>query len=729
GCTTPQGLNRFDPATQKFKRYSDDSLYKKILPESYINFIFVDDENNLWLSSDGEGLFKFNPKTNEVRKFLHDSNDTTSLGENSPLTICKKDSDHLYVSMTYGFDILNTKTGKCRHVRVNKYESILGSVWSQECFLFKDHKDNLWIATLQGLKMFDPSTGKVITYQHQKGDPFSLSCDTVYSMCESPDGRMWVTTVGGGLNVFNPATQKFFHYTHSNTDPNSISTNNLSQILYHPSGKIWIQNDFVIDAVNLQPAKCIVFAHDEKNKNSVSDNNIGVIYRDRHDQTFVCSAKGLNLYDPLTKTFQLYQPYTKVNSIFRDSNVEIIYEDHENNYWVEADENKVVRYNWLIHDTKIFHTHEDQPDSLTLGYIWNFYEDKRGLMWMCGPSHACTYDPSTGKFTKHFPDPKHPSDLNGVGDFFSEQNGKMWTISLTGISYYDQQRDTFIHPLYRGHKAAEVLQKNWCIFSLAQDANKVWVGTMGQGLFYINHETGDCINISTRDGLPSDVVWGILKDEKQNLWIGTNNGICRFTPSKELLNLKNENLIQKGTFRNYGVADGIPVNEISNDLPNQTIDWQMLFALYADKGLIMFYPDSLKDNSFIPPVYLTKFSLFNKEVIPSDTNKFLLHTIEATKEITLSYRENVFSFSFAALNFVHPENNHYAYKLEGFDQDWIYTDASKRFANYTNLDAGDYTFMVKGSNNDGVWNETPATIRLIITPPFWKTIWFRAIMI
>jgi two-component sensor histidine kinase len=120
--------------------------------------------------------------------------------------------------------------------------------------------------------------------------------------------------------------------------------------------------------------------------------------------------------------------------------------------------------------------------------------------------------------------------------------------------------------------------------------------------------------------------------------------------------------------------------------------------------------------------------LFNQEVIASDTNKFLQHTVETTKEIVLSYRENVFSFSFAALNMIHPENNHYAYMLENFDKDWNYTNASKRFANYTNIDAGTYIFKVKGSNNDGVWNETPATIRIIITPPFWKTLWFRILV-
>jgi signal transduction histidine kinase len=149
----------------------------------------------------------------------------------------------------------------------------------------------------------------------------------------------------------------------------------------------------------------------------------------------------------------------------------------------------------------------------------------------------------------------------------------------------------------------------------------------------------------------------------------------------------------------------------------------------TDAGIIYFKPEELKDNDYIPPVYITDFKLFNKPVYANDVDSILKSPIELTKEITLSYNQNVISFEFAALNYIHPEKNQYAYKLESFDKDWIYTDASKRFVNYTNLDPGEYTFKVKGSNNDGVWNPMETTIKLIITPPFWQTWWFRALIV
>lgn len=724
--TIPQGLNRYDPVTGKFFRYSDKKQYKKILPTSLIDEINVDAKGNLWLSTHGEGLIKFNPANNTTIRYAHNANDSASIADNYPNGILIYDSEHFYVATTTGFDVLNPLTGNFQHFKLTK-PYVKPDADSPAFPWCKDHKGTVWLATKEGLYQINPRTQQVISFHHDENNPFSLTTDLLHGIAEDPDGKLWITSADG-LNVFDPSTNKVGRYLHDEKNPASLSTSDCYSIVIHISGKMFVQTAAGIDAVNLQPIRFQTFLHDLANPNSVSDNSVGEIFRDKDNNIFVNTSHGLNVFNPKTRTFHLYQPDERVNNIFRTGAIFLFTQDREGNYWIVTDQNKIMMFNPEKHDLRIFHPVPGNPDSLSLTYVWDIFEDSRGIYWFNGPTHSCSFNPATGKITKHLIDPKKPeSDVNGIS-MFNEYNGKIWGNSFFGLLYYDEQLDTFIRPEFHGHKTASLLQENWIFCAVNEDENKFWLGTEGQGVFFIDVATGNCVNISTADGLPDNVIMSITKDIHQNLWIATGKGLCRFTPSKELLQLAGDRVSNQGTFRNYSVADGLPAQEMSNDPPALTAEGYMLNSFFTPQGMMMFHPDSLPDNPYIPPVYITKFSLFNKEVIASDTNKFLKHTIETTKEIILSYRENVFSFSFAALNFIHPENNKYAYKLEPFDKNWNYTDASKRFANYTNIDAGTYTFKVKGSNNDGVWNETPTEIKLIITPPFWKTLWFRILL-
>jgi two-component sensor histidine kinase len=215
----------------------------------------------------------------------------------------------------------------------------------------------------------------------------------------------------------------------------------------------------------------------------------------------------------------------------------------------------------------------------------------------------------------------------------------------------------------------------------------------------------------------------IVEDNNGNYWLGTDNGISCFTPPENPFDEK-----IKIRFRNYTQSDGLPSRETDGFNAFKDKDGALFFGT-KNAGFFSFHPEELVDNSFIPPVYITAFKLFNKPVEPNAKDSILKLPIELTKEIILAYNQNVIAFEFAALNFFHPERNQYAYMLEGYDKDWIYTDASKPFVDYTNLDPREYIFKVKGSNNDGVWNDIPATIKLIITPPFWQTWWFRILVV
>jgi hypothetical protein len=204
--------------------------------------------------------------------------------------------------------------------------------------------------------------------------------------------------------------------------------------------------------------------------------------------------------------------------------------------------------------------------------------------------------------------------------------------------------------------------------------------------------------------LPDNFVKGILPDAQGNLWLSTDKGLSKFSP-------------KKGTFKNYTVKDGLISNQFLSGAWYKSPDGRLFFG--GDEGVIAFYPDSIKDNPYIPPVVITSFKVFDKPLS-------LQQALFSLAEIKLSYHQNFFSIEYAALDYTVPAKNQYVYKLEGFDPDWIHS-GTRRYASYTNVDPGEYVFYVKGANSDGVWNETGASIKIVVTPPFWRTWWFRVL--
>jgi signal transduction histidine kinase len=313
------------------------------------------------------------------------------------------------------------------------------------------------------------------------------------------------------------------------------------------------------------------------------------------------------------------------------------------------------------------HYRFNQKDSTSIStdYILSIFEDSGGTLWIGGWGGGLNrFDKQNQKFMRYTHDPEDPHSIcddivNSIHE--SESNGQ----------------------------------------------SVLWIGTSG-GLSYMNLQdsiSGYFHHIFEQDGLPNQHIYGILEDGKKNLWMSTNNGLTKFSPS--------------GKFRNYDAGDGLPINEFSGGAYYKSKEGRLYFGCPA--GFITFHPDSMVDNRFIPPVAITAFKKFNINYYPG-------RDISILKELELSHKDYVFSFTFSALDYSAPAKNRYAYKMEGFNKDWIFTDSENRTATFTNMDPGKYVFRVKGSNSDGVWNESGAAIRIIITPPYWQTWWFRGLI-
>jgi len=404
--------------------------------------------------------------------------------------------------------------------------------------------------------------------------------------------------------------------------------------------------------------------------------------------------------------------------------VRAILRDRRGNLWLGTDKGGLSR---LDPETETFtHYRHDpgNPASLSSDTIYSIHEDKNGMLWIGTRTGGLNkFNPDTEQFTHYKHDPDDPRSLadDFIYKIYEDRAGTIWLGTYTGgINRFVPGAKNGLPLTFENYKhdpADPQSLSNNCVLTIYDDrVGRLWFGTAGGGLNrLIRNDSTDSgttfIRYSERDGLPSNFVYGILEDHDGFLWLSTNTGLSKFDPLT-------------GTFKNYDVRDGLQSNEFNGGAYFRDSTGQMFFG--GIKGFNAFYPGQIRDNPYVPPIVITDMMLFNRP-IPigrcADGRLILEQSITETESIQLSYRDHVFSFEFAALNFSNPEKNRYRYLMEGFDENWI--DAgTRRFVTYTNLNPGDYIFRVTGSNNDGVWNEEGTSLRITIHPPFWRELWF-----
>ena len=349
-------------------------------------------------------------------------------------------------------------------------------------------------------------------------------------------------------------------------------------------------------------------------------------------------------------------------------------------------------------------------------------EDNMGRYWTPSWGEGLyLFNPANGEvktFSLRRIDPKC-SDF--VSTLFKDSRGLLYLNSWNGgFVRFDPDKESF--NIYHHHSNDKnSLSYENCHSFIETGNGLIWFGTMGGGINVFNPATGKFKAFTKIDGLIHDNVTSLIKDRQGRFWAGTREGITCFVPPEDPFNEAT-----KIHFRNYDKTDGLSTNSINMSVSYCDSDGTLYFGT-RDGGLFYFHPDDLMENDFIPPVFITELRVMNQLILPFQEDSILKTPVEFANSIKLDYRKNMLSFSFSALNFIHPEKNKYAYMLEGYDEDWTYTDASRRFVTYTNLSPGTYVFKVKGSNNDELWNETPAQLSILILPPFWQTWWFRTI--
>ncbi|MCE7061503.1 hybrid sensor histidine kinase/response regulator [Dyadobacter sp. CY343] len=707
---TSIGLNRFDRAKASFIHYFN-SVNKRS-----INDIFQDSKARMWLGTNN-GLLLFDPEKGTSRIFLRVDKDKNRYKPPANISRIIEDArGALWIGTEQGLYRFDPQTFKYTAYIKGNNDKSLQSSWIKA--LYKDPAGNIWIGTHGGgLSLYKPETNSFRTFLHNPSDSLSISHNDILSITQNRDGRLWIGTENGGISIFNKSTGNFTTIRHIDEDNTSISDNSVYCIYQDRINNLWIGT--YAGGVNFLPRFGKKFTSYQKNsysKNSLSNNLVLAICGDADaDKIWIgTDGGGLNVFDRKTRKFTSYRhSATDSNSPSNDYVISITNISKD----VLGLAYHMGGFDFFNIRTGQYEHHMPIPnDSLSLSTadVNNIFKDRNGGIWLGTWKGGLEfYDVNTGKIKHYQHNPSDSTSISGdiVTKVFQDRAGKIWVGTFEGLNLFDPVKGTFTR-FQTDVKDRNSISHNK-IQTIQQTSDGIlWIGTLGGGLNRFDPVKRTFTSYTEKHGLSSNVIYGILEDRKGHLWLSTNNGICEFDPKIK-------------TFRNFGRADGLLGNEFKSNSFFKTADGEMFFG--GVRGFTTFFPDRLVDNTYIPPVFLTDFLLFNKQAPIAPNSPLTSHITEA-KEIYLSYKHSVISFEFAALNYTMPEKNQYAYQLKGFDADWIYSGTTRK-ATYTNLDPGDYVFQVKAANNDGIWNNEGVQVNIHIAPPFWQTLWFRMLAV
>lgn len=716
--SSSQGFFSFDPVKEKFIHYYHQPGNPNSLSGDIHDGNMVEDSSGiLWISTVA-GLNSFDPVKKKFELFTHQKNDNSSLSSSRILWVCADEQNNIWaITAANTVDVFNISTKKVSaHFTIGSSQMPGNKNQAGFYIISKGQNGNIWIGSkYNGLYGYNT---RYKTWKHlanQPGNDHSLKNNDINCIYENTDGSFFIATSDRGLYYYEPSTGKFYY---SEVDGTIYS------MAKDKSGKLWLAcgDDGVL---TMNPSLKKIVNINLLSKNTYHRSNlITGFFHAGQDQLYICGAKGVYIYDRESKQLKPFEIFEEGKNIFESTITWTIKQDDKNILWF-CTLNGLVKFDPTTKQHSVYKHDDSDPGSIAAESATNIVFDKSGKHWVSTFGGGLNlFDEKTGKFKKYLVDDgKNSINAAYINGMFRDSKGLIYIGTwYGGLIQFNPVTGTF--RAFR-HRPADTNSIGSDItWPLYEDKNGfIWIGTVGGGLNVFDPSTGKFRSFTTQDGLPSNAVISMITDEQERTWIGTYHGLATCVlPSAPL----DKNC--KINFRNYDMSDGLPSNDINFVNAHKEPDGTLFFPT-INAGFFYLKPLEFKDNDFVAPIYITGFKLLNKSVIANDPEGVLQSPVEFTNEINLNYKQNNFSFSFAALNYIHPEKNKYAYKLEGYDKDWIYTDASKRFASYTNLDPKKYFFKVKASNSDGIWNETPAELTIIITPPFWQTAWFKILVI
>jgi ligand-binding sensor domain-containing protein len=744
---TQDGLNKYDGFS--FVVYKHDPFDDGSIPSGDIIDILVDKKGKIWLGTDGGGLASFDTKKERCLRLEHKINDSLSLSNNSITSLYQDSEENIWVGTNYGLNKIDAATGKINIFLTKKDDSTTISN-NRINDIIEDKENNMWVGTDNSLNKF--FNGAFTRYEIDKEAPISAGPKAPEELLIDEHGELWIGDRGEGLYKYDRQTNSFKHFPYDSTVAEERGPRGSRVIALEDTkdGKLWLST--INNGIDIFDVETKTFNHIYPNPNNPSglhDDRIYEILLDDNETIWMGGyTSGVHKLDRGKQKFSILEYNPSIKKSISSSSVRSVYLDSKDNIWLGLDYTGLDIINRKTQKRSTFNYRKTAEDSTSLRrYTPNeFLEDNRGNIWIAQGFLGLFYaQDSTFRYFK--PNQKDslkynhnvrgilqldnksllvaaggylsvfdldersykshrahsPPDTTAQMLYFSkvikDRKGNFWTIG-NGLGKIDSDLNIIGSYFKDGGTESRSLSHNNTMSAREDKEGNIWVATYGGGLNKMEPENETIQIYTNNDGLANNFTYCALIDSNENIWLSTNTGISKFD--------------QKGkTFKNFAMSDGLQSLEFNGPAYHQSKNGEIFLG--GVDGLNYFYPAEIKNNPNTPNVVIQTFvKAGNLEIIDETRSN------DDIRQVT--YKEKHISFQFASIDYRDPSRNQHAYMMEGYDERWTYS-GTRRYASYTNLPPGNYTFRAKGSNNDGVWNEEGASLKIKILPAPWETAW------
>lgn len=747
---TENGLARFDGLNLKI--YENELNNPTSIRHNTVNVVLEDKNSKLWVGT-SHGLNIYNREHDSFFAIEEDTDAAALLNQSYVSSLAFSSDSLLWIgTFTYGLFCINVNTGKLERFRLDLED---GSGVNITC-ICADTNNRIWAGTQSGLALFNPENGKTVWHSHEKTNTHSLSSNYIKTIQKDRYGSIWIGTQDCGLNLLvETADSVRFERMIFSSAKVPVSSNAINCLLADDDGYMWIgtENDGLL-RLHIQSGLVEVYINEIGNSSSIASNSIWSLYQDNEGRIWTGSYnKGISVYDAYHSKFEGFQinPYSAMG--LPNNDVRGFCENDAGEMWIATDGGGICRFNIQTRTFSKFVQDDNTWNSLTNNSVQSIVCDNKGKIWLGSWGGGIDCLEKDGTFIKNY----KVETENGVGDnkirtIYRDKKDNIWAGSNgSGLFLFDKYSERFVQFLHKDflnersyisaiqsntnnelwigtldglvwlklNEKNQVLQAKTynvenssisvdainCLF--IDSSKQIWIGTTNGGLniFETQNETFKVLRVD--DGLPSNNISGILEDNNGCIWISTNAGIAKIRKDNDEIT-------------NFTTQDGLNSNVFYSKSIYKTQNGILLFG--SNKGFNLINAQNIKYNELQPNVVLSNLYINNKLVSIRDLESPLKKQLSETDTIVLSHVQSSFSIDFVALSFTRPEQNQYAYMLEGYDDEWNFI-GNKTSAYYTKVRHGEYIFKVKAANNDQVWNNEPNILHIIIKPPFWKTKW------
>lgn len=733
---TPNGLSRFD--SKEFKNYRHNPKFSGSISSDYVHALLYDSKGTLWVGTN-EGLNRYNPNTDSFDKFQHKPDNKNSIGNSIIRSIYEDHKGRIWLATNNGITCIVEEEKQIQFIRYLDNYAQENDKKLQIHDFAEDTAKNLWCVSNYGLIKLDPDQNPATTHfffpDPSQKDYFSNSINDI---AVGQDSQLMLGTANGKLYTFDPETEQFSRFPTlvSGSEPFSI----IYEIVPCRNGKFWIGTNNGLFLINPETKQIQEFMRDATNHDTLSDNNVLSLFEDKQHTVWVGTYYGGINYTYAGKNAFKSLPIQPVNSrhvilqrIIKDPQGKLwfssfhnnlmsfdkakeklipfplrlpdeikfreVYLDRDGLLWIGTSENKIMSYDMR---TNAYHTFETPVSD---GKISAIRQDADGLLWICTTNYGIyTLNKKTNAVIRYTTDKNSPIRLanNSVTSLLFDTRQNTWIGTIDGVQLIHPDKSTQWFPTI---VKAQASSYKGSVNTIHEDARgRIWIGTFYKGLKRYDATRKAFVACKGLEAYADALITNILSDKDGYLWLSHESGLLRYHPEKE-------------TVQKYDFSEGLTGQDIVPNGAIQDADGEMFFC--TNENILHFYPNLVQVNTDVPQVVFTQLKLFNRPVAVGDSSKLLNKDISSVNRIIFRHDQSIFTINFAVLNFIKPQKNQYAYMLEGFESNWNYV--KNPTATYTNLPVGTYTLLIKGANNDGIWNPTPTRLSITVLPPWWKT--------